>query len=232
MTNTTNAVYTLIVRALSGIVSERAAETMLRAALGEQGLTPEGVNAQDMQRVLSGPLLARVGNVLPPQRARSELRNLAAQLQAQYPKAPTLFLEPAATWEDPGDLSADDFEFDDPEYTSAPTERRYDLGSAAGQQALIQDLGRIQGVQGILVCRANGEVLREKALSGVGNLGSVIAATAMLFQRRSLSLMSADMGKQTVCMRPVGGYCVAVVAGPGVNIGRLLSELQQIRGAA
>ncbi|SMB95881.1 roadblock/LC7 domain-containing protein [Deinococcus hopiensis] len=232
MTNATNAVYSLIVRALSGIVSERAAETMLRAALGEQGLTPEGVNAQDMQRVLSGPLLARVSNVLPPARARSELRGLAARLQAQYPKAPTLFLEPAAAWEDPGDLSADDFEFDDPEYTSVPTERRYALGSPDGQQALIQDLGRIQGVQGILVCRANGEVLREKALSGVGNLGSVIAATAMLFQKRALTLMSADMGQQTVCMRPVGSYCVAVVAGPGVNIGRLLSELQQIREAA
>ncbi|EYB67068.1 roadblock/LC7 domain-contain protein [Deinococcus phoenicis] len=240
----TNAVYTLIVRALSGIVSERAAETLLRAALREQGLTPEGVQAQDMQRVLSGPLLTRLSGVLPPERARAELQTLSGQLQMQYPKAPTLFVgAPLAAWDetagmtstswgDAQQFSADDFEFDDPEYTAAPTERQYALGSAAGQDALIRDLGRMQGVQGVMVCRANGEVLRERALSGATNLSSVIAATALLFQKRSLNLMSADMGGQTVCMRPLGPYCVAVVAGPGVNIGRLLAELQQVREAA
>ncbi|ABF44359.1 MULTISPECIES: roadblock/LC7 domain-containing protein [Deinococcus] len=235
----TNAVYTLIVRALSGIVSERAAETLLRAALREQGLTAEGVTAGEMQRVLSGPLLTRLSGVLPPERARAELGNLAAQLQKHYPKAPTLFSSPAATWDETTsthwediDFSADDFEFDDPEYTATPPERQYALGTAAGQEALIQDLGRIPGVQGVMVCRASGEVLRERALSGSRNLSSVIAATALLFQKRALNLMSADMGGQTVCMRPVGAYCVAVVAGPQVNIGRLLAELQQVREAA
>ncbi|MFC6661462.1 hypothetical protein [Deinococcus multiflagellatus] len=62
----TNAVYTMIVRALSGVVSDRAAETMLRSVLREQGLSAETVTAQDMQKVLSGPLLARLSTVLPP----------------------------------------------------------------------------------------------------------------------------------------------------------------------
>ncbi|WP_103130946.1 roadblock/LC7 domain-containing protein [Deinococcus aerius] len=238
----TNAVYTLIVRALSGIVSERAAETLLRAALREQGLTPEGVSAGEMQRVLSGPLLTRLSAVLPEARARAELRTLSGQLQRQYPKAPTLFPgAPVAAWDEevgttawdtPAELSADDFEFDDPEYTAAPTQRRYTLDSAAGQEALIQDLGRMPGVQGVLVCRASGEVLRQRAVASATTLGSVIAATALLFQKRGLNLMSADMGGRTVCMRPLGGYCVAVVAGPQVNIGRLLAELGQIREAA
>lgn len=230
----TNAVYTLIVRALSGIVSERAAETLLRAALREAGLTPEDVSAGEMQRVLSGPLLARLAGVLPQERARAELQALARQLQRHDPKAPTLLEDTSvADWngEDPLALSADDFEFDDPEYVATPPERRYALGSAEGQDALIRDLGRIQGVQGVMVCRSSGEVLRQRALTGTANLGSVIAATALLFQKRALSLMAADMGTQTVCMRPVGGYCVAVVAGPQVNIGRLLAELGQIREA-
>ncbi|WP_034386349.1 roadblock/LC7 domain-containing protein [Deinococcus sp. YIM 77859] len=218
----TNAVYTLIVRALSGIVSERAAETLLRAALREAGLTPEGVTAGEMTRVLSGPLLVRLTGVLPEARARAEVQALTRQLQAA----------PVPAEEDPLALSADDFEFDDPEYAAAPPERRYALGSAAGQDALIQDLGRIQGVQGVMVCRANGEVLRQRALTGAANLGSVIAATALLFQKRALRLMAADMGTQTVCMRPVGEYCVAVVASSQVNIGRLLAELGQIREAA
>lgn len=235
----TNAVYTLIVSALSGIVSERAAQTLLQAALREGGLTPEGVTAAEMQRVLFGPLLTRLSGVLPEARARAELRTLAAQLGSRYPKAPTLF--PAAAWdEETGttrwdeapELGADDFEFDDPEYTAAPPRREYALGGAAGQEALIQDLARMPGVQGVLVCRATGEVLRERSLAGAAGLGSVIAATALLFQKRGLNLMSADLGGRTVCMRPLGGYCVAVVAGPGVNIGRLLAELQQVREAA
>lgn len=243
----TNAVYTLIVRALSGIVSERAAETLLRAALREQGLTPENVNAAEMQGVLFGPLLTRLSGVLPPQRARAELQQLSGRLQTQYPKAPTLFAgAPIAAWDagetrldwpdalgsDALEFSADDFEFDDPTYAAASGPRRYALDSAAGQQALIQDLGRLPGVQGILVCRSSGEVLCERALSGGANLSGVIAATALLFQKRALNLMSADMGGQTVCMRPLGAYCVAVVAGPQVNIGRLLAELGQLQEAA
>ncbi|MDL2343538.1 roadblock/LC7 domain-containing protein [Deinococcus sp. MIMF12] len=241
----TNAVYTLIVRALSGLVSDRAADTMLRASLRESGLGPETVTAAQMQQVLRGPLLARLSGLLPPERARAELQALAAEVQARHPRAPTLFLPPAAawdenspeqawtapTWEDPVDttLSADDFEFDDPEYAAPVGARSYALDTPEGQEALIQDLGRLQGVQGVLVCRASGEVLRERALRGGGGLGGVVAATAMLFQSRSLRLMSADMGDRTVCMRPLGGYCVAVVAGAGVNVGRLLAELGQIR---
>ncbi|MFC0617296.1 roadblock/LC7 domain-containing protein [Deinococcus budaensis] len=247
----TNAVYTPIVRALSGIVSERAAETMLRAALREQGLSPEAVTAAEMQRVLSGPLLVRLSGLLPEARARTELGRMAGQLQAQDPRAATLFAAaPAAAWDeaasgtlwtDPGwtefggaeaaDLSADDFEFDDPEYATPLSERRYVLDSAAGQEALVRDLARMPGVQGVLVCRASGEVLHERALQGSASLGSVAAAAALLFRQRSLRLLAADLGGRTVCMRPLGAYCVAVVAGTGVNTGRLLAELGQVRAA-
>lgn len=243
----TNAVYTLIVRALSGIVSDRAADTMLRASLRESGLSPDTVTAAQMQAVLRGPLLARLSGLLPPERARAELQTLAAEVQARYPKAPTLFLPPAAAWdenspeqawtapvwEDPVDttLSADDFEFDDPDYTVLPGERSYALEKEADQDALIAHLGRMTGVQGVLVCRATGEVLRERSLSGAASLGGVIAATALLFQKRALRLMSADLGGRTVCMRPLGACCVAVVAGPQVNVGRLLTELQLLREA-
>lgn len=248
----TNAVYTPIVRALSGIVSERAAETMLRAALREQGLSPEAVTAAEMQRVLSGPLLVRLSGLLPEARARTELGRMAGRLQAQDPRAATLFgaAAPAAAWDEaasgtlwtevgwtevggaePADLSADDFEFDDPEYAAPLSERRYLLDSAAGQEALVRDLARMPGVQGVLVCRASGEVLHERALQGSVSLGSVVAAAALLFRQRSLRLLAADLGGRTVCVRPLGAYCVAVVAGTGVNTGRLLAELGQIRAA-
>ena len=239
----TNAVYTMTVRALSGVVSERAAETMLRAVLREQNFVAETVTAQEMQQVISGPLLSRLETVMPATRARKELLSLAGQLEAKYPKAPTLFTAhvPHASWDDAGGgttiwndllLSADDFEFEDPEYGGALEGRSYDLSTTLDQDALIQLLGKLSGVQGVMVCRASGEVLRSRSVRDPAGLGSVVAASAMLFQRRSLRLLSADLGGQTVCMCPLGGYCVAVIANSQANVGRLLVELQQLRVAA
>ncbi|ANC72662.1 roadblock/LC7 domain-containing protein [Deinococcus radiodurans] len=131
----------------------------------------------------------------------------------------------------PDHLGADDFEFDDPEYAAAPSTRHYALNGEAGQDALIRDLGRMPGVLGVMVTRENGEVLRVKALRDVTQLGSVMAATGLLLRQRGLKLLAADLGQQTVCMRPLGPYSVAVIAGPQVNVGRLLTELQQLEAS-
>ena len=240
----TNAVYSMTVRALSGVVSDRAAEMMLRAVLREQGYAPESVTAGEMQSLLSGPLLERLTLAMPPVQARQTLQRLSAQLAAQYPKAPTLFLEqqPVAAWDDAPEitgtrwedleLGADDFEFEDPEYVSAPQGHAFDLGREAEQEELLRSLARVSGVQGVLLCRASGEVVRERALKEGVALGAVVAATALLFQKRSLRLMAAEVGGRTVCMRPLGAFCVAVVAGPSVNVGRLLVELQGLQVSA
>jgi hypothetical protein len=240
----TNAVYSMTVHALSGVVSARAAETMLQTLLREQRLMPETVTAQDMQRILSGPLLTRLSLVLPPARARQELLALTRQLAAEYPKAPTLMtqLTPLAAWAggvdasglslDHLNLGADDFEFDDPAYGSVGLGRVYDLSGAAGQEELLRELARFAGVQGVMVCRASGEVLQSRAIAGASGLGGVVAATALLLGGRTLRLMSADLGDRTVCMRPLGGYCVAVVVGAQANVGRMLVELQGLQVAA
>ncbi|GAA5437122.1 roadblock/LC7 domain-containing protein [Deinococcus aquaticus] len=239
----TNAVYTMTVRALSGVVSERAAETMLRAVLREQNIAPDTVSAQEMQQLISGSLLDRLSSVMPSAQARRELQSLSGQLESKYPKAPTLFTQnvPLATWDDAEGgttvwndlmLSADDFEFEDPEYGGMLEGRAYDLSTTLDQDALIQLLGKLSGVQGVMVCRSSGEVLRSRSVKDPAGLGSVVAASAMLFQKRALRLMSADLGGQTVCMCPLGAYCVAVVANSQANVGRLLVELQQLRVAA
>ena len=240
----TNAVYSTTVRALSRVVSERAAESMLRTTLRDQQLGPDTVTAQDIQRLIAGPLLQRLSTVLPPARARQELLSLARALENQYPKAPTLFtqLGPSASWEEHSDATAtgwdglslgeDDFEFDDPDFAPSAGGRAYDLDTPLGQEELIQDLGRLSGVQGVMVCRANGEVLRVRAIREASGLGAVVAASALLFQKRSLRLLSAELGGRTVCVRPLGAHCVAVVVNSQSNVGRLLVELQQLKVAA
>lgn len=90
----------------------------------------------------------------------------------------------------------------------------------------------MQGVQSVMISSATGQVLKVKAMRDPRGLSSVMTATALLFQKRQLKLMSVDLGNQTVCMRPVGPYSVAVVAGAQVNVGRLLAELQQVEATA
>ena len=300
-----NDVYTMSLQALARSVSERGADALLKAALRERDLSPDEVTAAQMQLVLTGPLVHRLSTILSPEQARAELGALAARLEHEFPRTPTLFTDvgsfspwdegsavnessAVSDWDHAGDLrgaaggssggrkngqpsgasplgassfgarplgaspvragpvragtpegndfegdefGADDFEFDDPEYAAAPSTRHYALSGEAGQDALIRDLGRMQGVLGVMVTRENGEVLRVGALRDVTQLGSVIAATGLLLRQRGLKLLAADLGQQTVCMRPLGNYSVAVIAGPQVNVGRLLTELQQLEAS-
>lgn len=126
-------------------------------------------------------------------------------------------------------FSAEDFEFSDPDYVHLQAAvKRYELLTTQGQDALLYELARHPGVQTVVLCSTDGQVLSVRAPQGAPQLGSVVAATAMLFRQRELRLLSADLGSATVCMRVVGHHCVAILARGSVNVGRLLTELQQI----
>ena len=234
-------VYILVVDALCGSVSERAAETMLRDALKDAQLAADTVTPQEMQAVLSGPLLRRLSAVLPSQQAGRTLRSVSRRVVEKNPRAPTLFLDPEGPlhWDSldegaaSGELSADDFEYDDPDYSAFQGEgRSYDLSGEAGQDELLSDLARQPGVQGVVLCAQDGRVLRSRAQQGGAAVGSIVAATILLFRSRRLSILSADLGSVKVCMRPLGAYCVAVLGGEQVNIGRIITELQGLKVSA
>lgn len=131
------------------------------------------------------------------------------------------------------DFSADDFEFVDPEYSHLQaSSKAYALGSKEGQNTLLTELARNSGVQTVVLCDLQGQVLAERGPRVAAPLGSVVMAMDMLLSGRGLKLVSAQFGGATVCLRLVGNYCVAVVARGKVNVGLLLTELQQIELAA
>lgn len=248
-----NAVYTMVIAALAQVVSDRAAEHMLRGALDEAGLAPETVSAQAMQEVLAGSLLGKLSSVMPPARARQTLRALSFQLYSHYPKAPTLFGaedEAASGWdtsaltqpasgetlnESDFEWDADDFEFDDPEEEGLRTTialRHYALDTASGQEALLADLARQRGVIGVVICDRQGQLLRARASRGAQQLGEVVAASARLLGERRWRVLCAELGAQTVCIRPLGGHFVALLASGSSNLGRLIAELGAVQEAA
>lgn len=246
----TNAVYDMIVQSLSQKMSKIAAETMLQAVLKEKGLTGDSVSVSQMQEMLEGPLLGRLTAVWPPEQARAEAESLLGRLRSEFPKAPTLFTDVGAIWDDnnpdnppeqtqaqassqpqswqePFEFEEDDFEFDDPEYQAVRSAKQYNLSQSSDQESLIQELGRMQGIISIMITRDDGEMLQFKATREPTNIKDIISSVEYLFRKR-LKLMSFDLDKQVICLRPLGEYYVAVVAGTQANIGRLLAELQQL----
>ncbi len=136
------------------------------------------------------------------------------------------------------EFSADDFEFVDPEYRHLQaSSKAYALDTPQGQGALMTELAHNSGVQTVVLTDMQGQVINERKPTGAPSMGDIVAATALLLRGQGLRLVSAQFGSlqaggATVCMRVVGHYCVAVVARGNVNVGRLLTELQQIQVTA
>lgn len=77
-----NSVYALVCEALSGLVSRRAAESMVRDALRSAGTSVDRVTAREMRDVLKGPVLSRLQAIIPVAQARGEIRILLGRLEA------------------------------------------------------------------------------------------------------------------------------------------------------
>lgn len=252
-----NFVYSMVSEALARVVSERAADHMLRAALHDAGLTPDDVTAEDMQRVIAGPLQQRLMAVMPPARASAELTLLASRLQASYPKAPTLFPEASGpVWDDttmsspppesaPAEASApsqsdaqddddeafefdlDDFLLDDPEDTGGG--KAYALSQTSGQDELLSDLARFEGVVGVVVCDLDGKVVRSRVPRGSDTLARLVASLPALTASRPTRLICADLGAHTVCVKTLDVHLVGVLTSGNTNLGRLIVELSALK---
>lgn len=211
----------------------------LDRTLQEQGLDAEQLSTEQLQALLFPALDHALSDLLEEKERRPMLRRLAEQLAAQQlgavfaaPSAKTgssaQASQTAAESED-WEFSEEDFEFEDPEYLAVPAVRAYDLDQSDEQSRLIAELGRVSGVQSVMVCRHNGEVVQARSIRDLSALGGVVAATVLLLRGRSMRLMSAQVGSTVVCMRSLDGYAVAVLADTEVNVGRLLGELSQIQ---
>ncbi|WP_261664518.1 roadblock/LC7 domain-containing protein [Deinococcus sp. Marseille-Q6407] len=248
----TATAYELATSALATAAQEQglpaaALSQVLDRVLAAQGLPAGQLTSGQLQGLLFPELDRAYSGVLEDEPRQRLLRTLSEQLVAQEldavfapaPAAETELdtagsqtetdTEDAAESGEDWEFGEDEFEFEDPEYLAAPAARSYDLSSAADQNSLIAELGRVGGVQSVMICRQNGEVVQARSLKDLTALGSVVAATVLLLRGHALRLMSAQVGGTVVCVRPLGDYAVAVLADPEVNVGRLLGELSQLQ---
>ncbi|MDO4264153.1 MAG: hypothetical protein Q4C67_08135, partial [Deinococcus sp.] len=195
-------------RAYAGLLDEDSRRGMLRS-LSEQ------LVAQELGAVFAPTALSTAA----PDSAATDTAVTGTAATGPVQTAPAMPAQEAdeGVADEDWDFGEDEFELEDPEYLNAPVTRAYDLGQSADQSRLIADLGRVSGVQSVMICRENGEVMQMRSLKDLSALGSVVAATVLLLRGRSLRLMSAQVGGTVVCVRPLGSYAVAVLASPEVN---------------
>lgn len=83
-----NAVYLHTHDGLAAIVSARAATSILDSVLLVEGRSADAVEAEEMSRLLLGPIFEKLEGTLPRDGLMRNLQNLVANLEAQSVKAP------------------------------------------------------------------------------------------------------------------------------------------------
>ena len=87
-----NSVYNTVCDALSGIVSRRAAENIVREALLSAKTDPDRVTAAEMQSLLKSAVFARLQQIIPVAQAKGEIKQILTRLEKSFspPKTPLL----------------------------------------------------------------------------------------------------------------------------------------------
>ncbi len=87
-----NSVYNTVCDALSGIVSRRAAENIVREALKNAKTDPNRVTALEMQSLLKSAVFARLQQIIPVAQAKGEIKQILTRLEKSFSpvKAPVL----------------------------------------------------------------------------------------------------------------------------------------------
>lgn len=87
-----NSVYNTVCDALSGIVSRRAAENIVREALLSAKTDPNRVTAAEMQSLLKSAVFARLQQIIPVAQAKGEIKQILTRLEKSFspPKTPLL----------------------------------------------------------------------------------------------------------------------------------------------
>lgn len=87
-----NSVYNTVCDALSGLVSRRAAENIVREALMDANTDPDRVTAAQMQALLKSAVFARLQQIIPVAQAKGEIKQILTHLEKSFskPKTPPL----------------------------------------------------------------------------------------------------------------------------------------------
>ena len=79
-----NSVYNTVCDALSGIVSRRAAENIVREALHSAKTDPDRVTAAEMQSLLKSAVFARLQQIIPVAQAKGEIKQILTRLEKSF----------------------------------------------------------------------------------------------------------------------------------------------------
>ncbi|MCL4454434.1 MAG: hypothetical protein M1157_02180 [Deinococcus sp.] len=201
-----------IVDALSDLVSPTAAERLLDRVLRNANLNAPDMVASDWVRLVEGPLLKELGDILPIGRPP----RLMALVQALQLEAPHQFAQGA-------------------HHNSSETllfESNYvDLSTPETRRQLIQDVARIQGVLGVMIDSGSA---REARLPGLNpELAAMVASVhRSVLTKKGYRLFYTVVEKAQMVIRPLGQGWIGVAARKEANLGELIYRLRRMEPKA
>lgn len=224
---TDNPVYSITRQGLEKLMSPAAAASILDLVLLQAGVTPETATAGQMQRLLQGPLLNELRQVLPPQALESSLGELARALPeaGEAPRQPgTTEIPPA-----PAEPAA-------PPPPARPTVTsgiRTDSltpgpRSAAELERAVLRLAAFDGVRLVVAVRRDGEAAFHRGSGDVAGLARMGRLTLRLLERSgSISFGLFSFSDSALLLFPWADDALLLAGSRDLNVGAIVEAFKQ-----
>lgn len=252
-----NEVYEMTHRALSALVSHRAATRVLDDALLATGSDPDSVTVRAMRRLLAGRVRRELSATLPSPGLTRSLKQIADDLYRLQPSHTTLVDLPPPG---PGDAQPAPATAEEAAVTptvvkgppltrttnvtagSNPTlrapappaelPRELELTEALMTSAL-RLFGELEPVEQVVIVRDGAVVLERGAGVAAERLPNLVRSTRHLLGRAGrLELFALERAEGMLFVFPVGEGAIVVVTRPNVNIGAVLAARAALEEAA
>ncbi len=256
-----NEVYEMTHRALSALVSPRAATRVLDEALVAAGQDPDDVTVRAMRRMLAGTVRRELSGSLPGPGLTHSLKQIADDLYRLRPSHTTLVdfvptdayatparpvgaastADPNVAAERPDAISAapDPAVLASPSAPtpSAPPANRLPAAELEADEATLDAalrlFGELETVEQVAIVRGS-EVILERGLGvPTARLPNLVRSTRHLLARAGdLRLFALERAEGMLFVFPVGEATIVVVTQPNVNIGAVLAARAALEEAA
>ncbi|PZA05893.1 hypothetical protein [Meiothermus sp. Pnk-1] len=198
-----------VLEALSSYVSRGAALNLLQRAIKAGGRPP--LSPEDWARVIEGPLMRELTQVLPVRGVLPPFKAILAKLRSSPTPPPAPVPSP------------------DEEPEAPPPLEQIPLSDPVARQGLVQNLARLEGVVGVILETPYG---REVRAPGLGPEFARMVGTAhrLIVTRGSYSMFYTVLESAQLLIRPMRVGWIAVLARGEANLGALMYRLRYIEG--
>lgn len=230
-----NEVYLVTHDSLSNIVSARAASRVLDRALKTKGFSPETISPQQMQAILTGPVLKELQSILPSEGVKRTIQQItrALEIKTKTPLASTpLSVEADIESESVGNLVEEQSSIKAHLSSVRPPAVLKTNFSEEELEAFSLECAQLKHVTLVATIEvSSGKVLNSRGggfdLEGL----SRIANLSLKLLQRSGEIRSYHLeeSKYHMFLLPLGDFVLTVIGSREINVGAVFAKFSGVK---